>query len=260
MNRRTILIVAILNSITILIVALMLRATLTQASPNAPVAVPSTISYQGYLATSEEEELGETVNLSFEIYTAEEPTTGETPIWTEAPQAVDLDEGYFSVILGKTTPFQPQHFQYAQLWLQINIVNDATTTSLPRQPITSVPYAIQASNADTLDGIDSADLPGFTIYDRLVFNQPGLTGDQVFTLTEYGIPTGVKAVLVELLCQWPTETIGVCYLKSGSMTSLNVNKEDVVDTALVPIIDDTLTLQVNGATTEISLRILGYIE
>jgi hypothetical protein len=103
--------------------------------------VPQQISFQGYLT----DDLGNPVSdndygMVFSIYAAAE---GGSAMWWEE-QTVALTNGVFNVQIGQDpagNPF-PQDLFDAQRWLGVTVGADAEMS--PRQPLTSVPFAIQA--------------------------------------------------------------------------------------------------------------------
>src|SRR5690349_2715580 len=76
------------------------------ASTAALAATPSTMTEQGRLFDASGAPLTTTATLQFSIYAS---PSGGAPLWTET-DVVILDEGYFSVELGASTPFP------ASLW------------------------------------------------------------------------------------------------------------------------------------------------
>ncbi len=113
------------------------------AEPNAQA--PTIISYQGFLTGSDGNPMDGTVNLQFELYTAE---TGGSALWSETQNNVSVSNGYFSVMLGSVTPISASDFNGSERWLQVTVDG----TAMPRQQFASVPYALQAANAWALDG------------------------------------------------------------------------------------------------------------
>jgi len=126
--------------------------------------VPQTIDYQGRLADSDGNYLNTTANVEFLIYDVE---TGGTAIWSEV-QDVSCANGVFHVQLGSMTPLPSIIFDIADPWLELIVETEVLT---PRTQIASVPYAIKAEtaytlqnmgsgsglDADLLDGYDSSD-------------------------------------------------------------------------------------------------------
>lgn len=112
-------------------------------------AIPTKISYQGYLTDSGGTPISGTVSIQFAIYDA---ATGGTSLWSET-QSVTVSHGIFSVYLGDTTPLNlPFDVPY---YLGLKVGTDPEMT--PRIPLTSVGYAFRAKRAeldqDTLGGL-----------------------------------------------------------------------------------------------------------
>lgn len=101
----------------------------------APVyaEAPKTINYQGVLFDDVGAVDGD-IEMTFAIY---DQATGGTALWSET-LTVPVDNGKYSVILGKTTPIDlPDARQY---WLGITVGTDEEMT--PRVEMTSVMYSL----------------------------------------------------------------------------------------------------------------------
>jgi hypothetical protein len=117
---------------------------------------PNLVSYQGRLTDPTK---GGPVPdgkyaMTFSIYDA---ATGGAPLWTETysgGDAVPVSGGLFTVLLGSRTPFDASLFKAPGRWLEIRVEGDV----LPgRQQMVSVPFALSAENAATLDGAARGD-------------------------------------------------------------------------------------------------------
>jgi hypothetical protein len=142
--------------------------------------VPRTIHYQGKLTEPDGTPLVGEHDVTIRFYGA--ASEGEE-LWQER-HTITLarsDSGVFSVTLGSHAPFGPSITFDDPLWLTIEV--DGGGEFSPRQPLSAVSYAI---NADTLDGLDSAQflqaLPDHA-HDGLnslaASGQPPLRGDAV---------------------------------------------------------------------------------
>lgn len=149
-----------------LVVAGMLGATQARAQdePAAPAAEaqPATVdevaapvapvfSYQGQLLdpfTGQPKPNG-AYPMVFSIYAQ----AGGTALWTES-KSVQVTDGYFSTLLGDTTPLNLSIFNGQVLLIGVQVGLDPEAT--PRQRLAYAPYALYAGNADTLDGLDSS--------------------------------------------------------------------------------------------------------
>jgi len=110
--------------------------------------VPQTIDYQGRLADSDGNYLNEVVTLDFLIYDME---TAGTVLWTET-QDISCINGVFHVQLGAATPIPGTLFDISDPWLELVVGGE---TLAPRTAIASVPYAIKAETAYTLQNMGS---------------------------------------------------------------------------------------------------------
>ena len=103
---------------------------------------PNKLNYQGILSNSTGQPITGSVTVTFSLYNA---LTGGTAIWTEQ-QLVTLDkDGRFSVVLGSTKPLNPGLFT-GVTYIGVKVGDDA---EMPRQQLTSVAYALNASTATT---------------------------------------------------------------------------------------------------------------
>jgi len=104
--------------------------------------VPQTISYQGYLKAGAVPATGP-VNITFSIYSS--PSAAES-LWTETHTNIALENGIYSVQLGSVNAFTLTFD--TPYWLGIAVGTEAE--QIPRLPLTSVPYAVNAANAERL--------------------------------------------------------------------------------------------------------------
>ncbi len=77
--------------------------------------IPQTISYQGLLKDNSGNLINGTQSLTFKLYETE---TNGSAIWSET-QSIDVEEGIFSMILGKVTPLNISFDK--KYWLGISI-------------------------------------------------------------------------------------------------------------------------------------------
>ena len=111
--------------------------------------VPPYINYQGILTDGAGVPLSGTYDLTFKIYN---DSTGGAALWTELHTDVDVDDGLFNVILGKTTSFMDRLGIDEDPWMAVQVDSDPEID--PRTEIISVPFAfeaMQAGHADTVD-------------------------------------------------------------------------------------------------------------
>jgi hypothetical protein len=117
---------------------------------NAPARatdVPLFLTEQGRLFDSNGNPITTSVGFTFALYNQ---ATGGTAIWTETEAPVTLDSGYFSEVLGTTTPLATTMFASAAQAgtpLYLGVTAGTGPEMSPRQPLSTVPYAFVASNA-----------------------------------------------------------------------------------------------------------------
>lgn len=104
---------------------------------------PTTINYQGYLKGSGGNAITGSKSITFNLYTA---PTGGSPIWTST-KSISVADGIYSTVLGDTAALTGLNFD-AQYYLGINVESDGEMT--PRQPLTSVAYAIKAKKTEQI--------------------------------------------------------------------------------------------------------------
>ena len=113
---------------------------MTGGAAAAPT-VPPYLTEQGRVFDSMGAPISNT--LSF-LFTIDAEKDGMTMLWTESKQ-ITLDDGYFSTTLGDTTPMPATLFNGTTRFLGVKVAADPEMK--PLQPLSSVPYAIMATNA-----------------------------------------------------------------------------------------------------------------
>ncbi len=117
-------------------------------SSTADASVPWMINYQGRLTDTAGLLVTGSLTFTFRFYDA---ATGGNKLWEEK-QTVTLastDNGIFNVVLGAVTALSSVDFN-TPMWLSVQISGDTEMT--PRQRVTAVGYAI---NASQLSGLES---------------------------------------------------------------------------------------------------------
>ena len=146
--------------------------TFISLSITTQAAVPSSLSYQGYLTDPAGSPIEGDVVVTFSIYLTD---LGSAPAWSDA-ELITVDAGLFSVELGgPLSPFPAGLFD-APLWLGVTVDGDAEM--LPRRPLTTVGFSFKADDASTLQG------------------QAPATFDQSAHVTDTANPHGVTAAQV----------------------------------------------------------------
>jgi len=116
------------------------------AEETATDSAPPLINYQGQLSDSGGQPVSGPVALQFKLYDA---SSGGNMIWTETHSGVSVEGGAFSVMLGSNTPLTDSMFSSSSRYLEVGVdtANGSNYTTLPRQRLASVPYAMQANVA-----------------------------------------------------------------------------------------------------------------
>lgn len=130
---------------------------------------PNTLMYQGKLS-NEVGPITSAVNVTFRIYDLDE---GGVVLWTETQSITPNEVGVFTAELGSVTPFGPGVFDGSVRYLGIEVAGDGEM--VPRQPITSVPYALGAPGVayNYLDEYDVTDAVTAPLSVTVQVSQPG---------------------------------------------------------------------------------------
>jgi len=112
-----------------------------------PSSVPRVMNYQGYLTDSQGVPKSGSLPVTFTIFDAENNGTSH---WSEAQQ-LQVDGGYFDTLLGKHSELDPAIYAVnSELWLELQVESDP---ALPRQRLTTSPYAFRAVSAESADTV-----------------------------------------------------------------------------------------------------------
>lgn len=109
--------------------------------------IPKTINYQGNLTDGNGQAFTGTRQVVFSLY---DVASGGAVLWTETIAAVTISNGRFSVVLGNITPIEPSIFQ-GDTYLGIKV--GSANEMVPRQKLTSVPYAMTAGSGGVPRGV-----------------------------------------------------------------------------------------------------------
>ncbi len=129
---------------------------LARPQSQALAGAPGTMTHQGFLVDNGTP-VNSTVALKFGIYSA---SSGGSPLWEETYNSVTVAEGYYTVMLGSQTPLTAGLFSSTTRYLQVSANTGGGYVDLPRQALSSVPYAFQASQADTANAAPWSGLTG----------------------------------------------------------------------------------------------------
>ena len=139
----------------------------------AHAEIPQTMNFQGYLKASNSVPVNGNVGITFSMWNTE--TGGAGLVWSET-LSVNVKKGLYSVILGQTVPLDiPFDVPY---FLGIMVGNDDEMT--PRQPLTSVPYALSSGSSSETDPTVPEDLKDGVNWSEVSNRPSGLDdGDDV---------------------------------------------------------------------------------
>ena len=130
-----------------------LLTSLVVLSASVALGAPTRLVQQGRLLDGDGAALQGVQNLTFTLYDAE---TDGNVVWTEDLAPV-LDDGYYSVTLGTVEPLDDLPTDGTSLWLEMAVGGVGLS---PRQELLSVPYALEATSANHVDGgvVDAAEI------------------------------------------------------------------------------------------------------
>ena len=117
----------------------------------ASAATPQKLAQQGRLLGVDGAPLDGTLPMEFALYDAPE---GGDPVWSEIHDVI-FDDGYYSVLLGATSPLDEIVFDGSTLWMELVLDGDILS---PRQEVVSVPYAERAATAASVETATLGDL------------------------------------------------------------------------------------------------------
>lgn len=131
---------------------------------------PAVISYQGTLLNQQGEPIHGQVDIVFRLYAH---STDSAFLWEEnhiGQNAVIVTNGLFNLVLGSLSPIPESVWDEGTLYLGITVGIDEEM--MPREVISSVPYAINAQNALNLS--DNS-ITGQAIIDGSLFQEDAPT-------------------------------------------------------------------------------------
>jgi hypothetical protein len=135
----------------LVLVAILFAGTAFAQSPAPSTSVPRVVRLDGQLAPANGQAPAAVETVTLSIYATQ---TDETPLWTET-QEVRVDaQGRYAVFLGASTAegIPASVLSGEARWLGIRFARVGEVEQ-PRVPMTAVPYALRASDADTLGGL-----------------------------------------------------------------------------------------------------------
>jgi hypothetical protein len=122
----------------------------------AQATVPELVPVQGVLTDGVGDFIDGATDMVFAIYDSE---TAVSAIYTESHtggDAIDVDEGFFTVYLGSITAIDPSVLAAAsELWLGVTVGTDA---EMNRTQLASVPYALEALTCERVGALTETDI------------------------------------------------------------------------------------------------------
>jgi hypothetical protein len=223
------------------IVCLACAATVGAQQTTAPTvtAVPRLVRITGSFRPADGLPPAPVEIVTLAIYAEE---SGGTPLWQETQNVAIDAKGTYTIVLGSTQPDGLPHDLFAtgdRRWLAMH-VERAGESDAPRVRLTSVPYALRASDADTLGGRPAsayvlAPTSDETASEKLPSATPGPSSDIIVSgtpgfLAKYTSATDVSnsAVfesggLVGIGTTVPLDTLHIVYNNTnGAMTGFAV--------------------------------------
>ncbi len=135
----------------------------------AHAEVPGLIIHQGYLTDPDGVPINGEVELWFKIYDQE---VDGNDVWSEEPRSYTVTGGVFQAVLGQITPLTPAHLTGPR-WLEVKVNGEHLE---PRERIVSCFFAIEAGDADTVDGAHAAALEESAEIDADLTSHTALAG------------------------------------------------------------------------------------
>jgi hypothetical protein len=131
----------------------LLQAGATVSRPGGAATVPQLIKFAGTLRDRSGAVLDGVYGVTFSIYRDE---TGGAPLWMETQNVQAAADGAYSVMLGATKELPVELFRtgeprWLSSWIQLPGEQERA-----RAQLVSVPFALKASDADTLGGVPLA--------------------------------------------------------------------------------------------------------
>lgn len=114
------------------------------AQEKAVTVIPRVVSYQGYVTDASKNPVSGNHSIVVKIY--DDPSRGN--VLHSENFSSSIDQGVFSVMIGKNVPLSPSLSFDKQYWLGVSVDGGAELS--PRTAFTSVPYAIHSNEADAL--------------------------------------------------------------------------------------------------------------
>lgn len=222
--------------------------------PTLALAVPTELTHQGRILDASGDPLDGSFSLRVSLWTEQ---SGGSEVWSETSDTT-LTEGYFSAVLGRTTPLDGSVLDGSVLWVEIAVDGGAPVGD--RLPLTSTAYAVRAGDAETAR---TATAVSGGVVDATEIRINGTTvidGNGVLA----GAALDLAAVEAIVEGAWPTCDVDARLRFDGTAwvcADATVNAEDIVGTldyTQLPVglgadrvmPGDTTAAQIGGLPTE----------
>ncbi|MEO8900639.1 MAG: hypothetical protein ABI488_03285 [Polyangiaceae bacterium] len=127
------------------------------SSAVAASPVPATFTQQGRILDKAGAPVSSKLHFVFTLYDSLTASAAANVLWSEE-QDITLDDGYFSWQLGTVKAIDPALFDGSTLYLGVTVGSDAEMA--PREPLTSVPYALVAGSAAVASSVAFTSITG----------------------------------------------------------------------------------------------------
>ncbi|MCC6191224.1 MAG: hypothetical protein IT318_19555 [Anaerolineales bacterium] len=176
--------------------AIMLAVSLTASALNvaavlsaplgSPVTVPNLVGFEGYLTDGEGDPLpDDTYDLTFRVYAV---AVDGTALYTET-QTITTAGGLYSALIGAVTTLPANLFD-GERWIGVTVDQDDELT--PRTRVASVPFALNAENANTAGSAESAEAVAWAgVTGKPAGFADGIDNDSGGDITGVGAGTGL---------------------------------------------------------------------
>jgi hypothetical protein len=134
-----------------LLLALTVAVSGLLALPARAVDLPRQMTFQGRLIRADGTPETSPQDLRFVLYAT---LTGGVSLWEESHPGTPVTNGYYAVVLGRSTPLPASSLNGQPLYLGVSLAGQSELT--PRLPLVSVPYALRADDSNRLEGRNAA--------------------------------------------------------------------------------------------------------